>query len=89
MQAPGYIDGHFGEWLATYEVLEQHIRLLACRLSDSRACDGRSWSGAHVGYFAEDAGRKPRFNHGFTMEHFGFSTPEQIQRISSLGAQVR
>ena len=31
---------------------------------------------------------KPRFNHGFTIEHFGFSTPEQIKRIKSLGAQV-
>ena len=31
---------------------------------------------------------RPRFNHGFTLEHFGFSTPEQIRRIKALGAQV-
>ena len=31
---------------------------------------------------------KPRFNHGFTFEHFGFSTPEQIRKIKVLGAQV-
>ena len=31
---------------------------------------------------------KPRLNHGFTLEHFGFSTPEQIRRIKALGAQV-
>ncbi len=31
---------------------------------------------------------KPRFNHGFTLEHFGFSTPEQIRRIKALEAQV-
>ena len=31
---------------------------------------------------------KPRFNHGFTFEHFGFSTPEQIRRIKVLGGQV-
>ena len=31
---------------------------------------------------------KPRFNHGFTFEHFGFSAPEQIRRIKALGAQV-
>ena len=29
---------------------------------------------------------KPRFNHGFTLEHFGFSTPEQIRRIKALEA---
>jgi len=31
---------------------------------------------------------RPRFNHGFTFEHFGFSTPEQVARIKTLGAQV-
>ncbi|MFP6816849.1 MAG: amidohydrolase family protein, partial [Pseudomonadales bacterium] len=31
---------------------------------------------------------RPRFNHGFTFEHFGFSTPEQVDRIAALGASV-
>ena len=31
---------------------------------------------------------RPRFNHGWTFEHFGFSTPEQVQRIAALGASV-
>jgi predicted amidohydrolase YtcJ len=31
---------------------------------------------------------RPRFNHGWTFEHFGFSTPEQVQRIAALGANV-
>ncbi|MBA1447067.1 MAG: amidohydrolase family protein [Chromatiales bacterium] len=31
---------------------------------------------------------KPRFNHRFTFEHFGISTPEQIKMIATLGGVV-
>jgi predicted amidohydrolase YtcJ len=89
LQEPGYIDGHQGEWLAAPEELERHIRAY--------------WHAGyqiHV-HVTGDLGveltldilqrmqdEKPRFNHGFTLEHFGFSTPEQIRRIAALGAQV-
>ncbi|MEC8618711.1 MAG: amidohydrolase [Pseudomonadota bacterium] len=89
MQEPGYIDGHHGEWLAAPEELERHIRAY--------------WHAGyqiHV-HVTGDLGleltldilqkmqeEKPRFSHGFTFEHFGFSTPEQIRRIKALGAQV-
>ena len=89
LQEPGYIDGHHGEWLAAPEELERHIRAY--------------WHAGyqiHV-HVTGDLGveltldilqrmqdEKPRFNHGFTLEHFGFSTPEQIRRIAALGAQV-
>jgi predicted amidohydrolase YtcJ len=89
MQEPGYIDGHHGEWLAAPEELERHISAY--------------WHAGyqiHV-HVTGDLGleltldilqkmqeEKPRFNHGFTFEHFGFSTPEQIRRIKALGAQV-
>ncbi len=29
---------------------------------------------------------RPRFNHRFTIEHFGVSTPEQVRRMADLGA---
>ena len=89
LQEPGYIDGHHGEWLAAPEELERHIRAY--------------WHAGyqiHV-HVTGDLGveltldilqrmqdEKPRFNHGFTLEHFGFSTPEQVRRIAALGAQV-
>ncbi len=89
LQEPGYIDGHHGEWLMPPEVLENSIRAY--------------WQAGyqiHV-HVTGDLGlelaldclekmqfEKPRFNHGFTLEHFGFSTPEQIIRIKALGAQV-
>jgi predicted amidohydrolase YtcJ len=89
LQEPGYIDGHHGEWLMPPELLESSMRAY--------------WHAGyqiHV-HVTGDLGlelaldclekmqfEKPRFNHGFTLEHFGFSTPEQIKRIKTLGAQV-
>ena len=31
---------------------------------------------------------RPRFDHRYTIEHFGFSTPEQVARMAALGASV-
>ncbi len=31
---------------------------------------------------------RPRFDHRYTIEHFGISTPEQVRRIAALGACV-
>ena len=89
LQAPGYIDGHDGEWLMVPEKLESTARIY--------------WNSGyqiHV-HVTGDLGvelaldvleklqwERPRFNHGFTLEHFGFCTPEQIDRAAALGAQV-
>ena len=89
MQEPGYIDGHFGEWLATPEVLEQYIRAYwHAGYQIHVHVTGDLGLELTLDILQKMQDEKPRFNHGFTLEHFGFSTPEQIQRISSLGAQV-
>lgn len=31
---------------------------------------------------------RPRFGHKFVVEHFGVSTPEQVERLAELGAEV-
>jgi len=89
LQFPGYIDGHEGEWLMVPEQLETLARLY--------------WNEGyqiHV-HVCGDLGvelaldvleklqwERPRFNHGFTLEHFGYSTPEQIRRAATLGANI-
>ena len=89
LQTPGYIDGHHGEWLMVPEQLEEQARYY--------------WNQGyqiHV-HVCGDLGvelaldvletlqwERPRFNHGFTLEHFGYSTPEQVQRAAALGANV-
>ena len=86
---PGYIDGHHGEWMMTPETLEAAARVY--------------WNAGYrvhlhvTGDLGLELGldileklqwERPRFNHGWTFEHFGFSTPEQVQRIAALGANV-
>jgi predicted amidohydrolase YtcJ len=89
LKPPGYLDGHSGEWMMAPPELEHEIR--------------RYWHQGyqiHV-HVTGDLGvdltldildrmqqEKPRFNHGFTLEHFGFSTPDQIARAARLGARV-
>ena len=89
MSPPGYIDGHHGEWMTTPEVLKTQARTF--------------WNAGykiHI-HTTGDLGlelvleiletlqwERPRFNHGFTIEHFGFSQPEQIERLAALGASV-
>lgn len=89
LQVPGYIDGHHGEWMMVPEELEERARYY--------------WNKGyqiHV-HVCGDLGvelaldvleilqwERPRFNHGFTLEHFGYSTPEQVQRAAALGANV-
>ena len=85
----GYIDGHEGEWLMAPEAFESSARTL--------------WNGGyciHV-HCTGDLGlelaldvleklqwERPRFNHRFTIEHFGISTSAQARRIADLGAIV-
>jgi len=89
LQTPGYIDGHHGEWMMAPEELEERARYY--------------WNQGyqiHI-HVCGDLGvelaldvleklqwERPRFNHGFTLEHFGYSTPEQVQRAAALGANV-
>ncbi|MEM7220846.1 MAG: amidohydrolase family protein [Pseudomonadota bacterium] len=89
LQAPGYIDGHEGEWLTVPEKL----------LDDARYFWHQGYR-IHV-HVTGDLGvelaldtlaalqwEKPRFDHGFTLEHFGYCTPEQIRRAAKLGANI-
>ena len=89
MLEPGYIDGHHGEWLMPPEILEESMRAYwhAGFQIHVHVCGDLGLELA-IDILEKLQEEKPRFNHGFTFEHFGFSTQEQIQRIKALGAQV-
>jgi len=89
LQDPGYIDGHEGEWLLPPDSLEEMIRAfwhagyqIHVHVTGDLGCE------LALDCLEKMQFERPRFGHGFTLEHFGFSTPEQIRRISALGAQV-
>jgi predicted amidohydrolase YtcJ len=89
LQEPGYIDGHHGEWLAPPEALEEQVRAYwHAGYQIHVHVTGDLGLELTLDILQKMQDEKPRFNHGFTIEHFGFSTPEQIRRIKALGAQV-
>ena len=86
---PGYIDGHHGEWLMAPEQLEEAVRVYwnaGMRIHLHVTGDLGLELGLDI--LSTMQWERPRFDHGFTFEHMGFSTPEQIDRIASLGANV-
>jgi len=86
---PGYIDGHHGEWMMTPETLEEAARIYwnaGYRIHLHVTGDLGLELGLDI--LEKLQWERPRFNHGWTFEHFGFSTPEQVQRVAALGANV-
>ena len=86
---PGYIDGHHGEWLMPPETLEAAARTYwnaGYRIHLHVTGDLGLELGLEV--LEKLQWERPRFNHGWTFEHFGFSTPEQVSRIAARGARV-
>jgi predicted amidohydrolase YtcJ len=86
---PGYIDGHHGEWMMTPETLEDAARVYwnaGYRIHLHVTGDLGLELGLDI--LEKLQWERPRFNHGWTFEHFGFSTPEQVKRVAALGANV-
>ncbi len=89
LQPPGYVDGHGGEWLMTPEVYEAAARIYwNAGFAIHVHCTGDLGLELALDTLEKLQWERPRFNHGYTIEHFGFSTPEQVERIRVLGAQV-
>jgi predicted amidohydrolase YtcJ len=89
MQPPGYIDGHVGEWLIApehFEDIARHYWNAGFKIHVH--CTGDLGLELALDTLETLQWERPRFNHGYAIEHFGFSTPEQVQRIAVLGASV-
>ena len=86
---PGYIDGHEGEWLTIPEQFENIARIYWNKgYSIHVHVTGDLGVELAIDTLEKLQFEKPRFNHRFTLEHFGLSTPEQVHRLSKLGANV-
>ena len=89
MAPPGYIDGHHGEWLMPPAVLEEVAReFWRADYTIHVHANGDAGVGATLDVLARLQRETPRPDHRFTLHHFGFSTPEQVDRIAALGALV-
>lgn len=89
LQQPGYIDGHHGEWLMVPENFEAAARIYwNSGYKIHVHCTGDLGLELALDVLEKLQWEKPRFNHRYTIEHFGISTPEQVRRIAALGACV-
>ncbi|MDF1775598.1 MAG: amidohydrolase [Rhizobiaceae bacterium] len=89
MMDPGFIDGHHGEWLMAPEQFEKHARAFWREGKQIHVhCTGDMGLELALDTLEKLQAEKPRFNHRFTIEHFGVSNPEQVRRIADLGAIV-
>ncbi|MEM7321584.1 MAG: amidohydrolase [Actinomycetota bacterium] len=86
---PGYIDGHHGEWMFAPEQFEDLARRYWHEGYQIHVhCTGDLGVELALDVLAKLQWERPRFDHRFTIEHFGLSTPEQVRRIKELGAVV-
>ena len=89
VQPPGFIDAHHGEWMMAPERLEALARAFwneGYRIHVH--CTGDLGLELVLEVLAKLQWERPRFDHRFTIEHFGLSTPEQVRRLARLGALV-
>jgi len=84
---PGAIDAHHGEWMTPPETFEEVARTFwneGFRIHVH--CSGDLGVELALDTLEKLQWERPRFNHRFTIEHFGVSTPEQVRRMADLGA---
>ena len=84
---PGAIDGSVGEWMTPPETFEHVARTYwNAGFKIHVHCSGDLGVELALDTLEKLQWERPRFNHRFTIEHFGVSTPEQVRRMADLGA---
>ncbi len=89
LRPPGYIDGHHGEWMTLPEDLGAQFRpfwragyQIQVHVNGDRGLD------ATLDILQELLEDHPRYDHRYCLEHFGYSAPDQVDRVAALGATV-
>lgn len=89
MGAPGYTDGHHGEWLMEPEVLAEGVRVFwDAGYQIHVHVNGDAGMESVLAALSAAQERKPRFDHRFIMHHVGFHTNAQSRRMAALGAHA-
>jgi len=89
VQPPGFIDGHHGKWMFAPEQFEALARMYWHEGYQIHVhCTGDMGVQLAIDVLEKLQWERPRFDHRFTIEHFGLSTPEQVQKLAALGAIV-
>lgn len=85
----GYLDGHQGEWMTPLPLFEQLAKTFwnaGYQIHVHTNGDEGLAMVLHALQMLQDS--KPRVDHRFTIEHFGYSTGDQVIELARLGAIV-
>jgi len=87
--APGYVDGHQGQMMTPAEKLLEYMRILwANNYAIHIHTMGDQGPKIALDILQQLQDERPRFNHGFVLEHLNAVSPEDLRRAGSLGASV-
>ena len=87
LQEPGRIGGGHGEWMTPPETFEATARAYwHAGFKIHVHCSADLGVELALDVLEKLQWERPRFDHRFTIEHFGISTPEQVRRMADLGA---
>ncbi|CAN1489050.1 COG1574 Predicted metal-dependent hydrolase with the TIM-barrel fold [Flavobacteriaceae bacterium] len=87
--APGYLDGHSGEWIMTPKNLNEAMRFWWNKGYPIHIhCNGSLGLETILDELEKLQKELPKLKQRLTIEHFGESKPEQSARIAKLGAVV-
>lgn len=86
---PGYIDGHEGAWILPTELTARFAHTFWDAGFQLHAhCNGDGGAQFTLDLLNELLDDKPRFDHRFTMEHWGYASEDQNRRLAALNAVV-
>lgn len=89
MRAPGYADGHHGEWLMAPQVLKAGVRTFwNAGFTVHVHVNGDAGMDAVLDALEAAQDEKPRFDHRFHAHHVGFHAQAQTARLAALGAHA-
>lgn len=85
----GYLDGHHGEWIIDPDRFEKAFKAYwDAGYQIHVHQNGDAGLDVLLDVVEANLKRNPREDHRTVVVHFGFSTPEQVQRIADLGVIV-
>ncbi|WOJ93038.1 amidohydrolase family protein [Congregibacter variabilis] len=89
MGPPGYLDGHKGQWMAPLEVTQAwgaHFWKAGYKIHAHT--NGDASAAALIDMLRELQIEHPRADHRLTLEHFAYTTEEQVRQLKDLGAVI-
>lgn len=83
---PGYVDGRAGMWMMRPDEMAARYRpWWDAGMQIHTHTNGNAGVRAVIDALAALQDAKPRFDHRFTIQHYGISTPEDAARLARLG----